>query len=231
VRRVFGFLMGLLYSVLMEPTVAAQVAAFFAQYQSRTYREGQILIHAHDNPAYVYHLLAGRVKQYDISYRGDEVVLNTFQPPAFFPMSSAMNGTPNVYFFQAETDVELQQAPVEDVIAFIRAAPDVLYDLLARVYRGTDGLLGRLAHIMADSARNRILYELLIEGRRFGVAHESGVAIPVNEHEVGTRAGLARETVNREMNKLKKDNLVMITKNEIVITDIERLAGLIGREL
>ncbi len=211
--------------------VAHKIETFFAEYPQRHYRKGQILIHAHDDPTHIFHLLEGKVKQYDISYRGDEVVLNEFKPPAFFPMSHAINRTPNVYFFEAETDVELQLAPIDETIAFLKTNPDVLYDLLSRVYKGTDGLLGRLAHLMAGSARSRVLYELLIECRRFGEPRDKGMVVSLTESDLGARAGLARETVSREIAKLKDKGLISVIKNEIWVNDVERLAASISNEL
>lgn len=215
----------------MDKAIAESIAAFFAGFPLRRYAKGQILLHAEDDPEYVFHLVSGHVKQYDISYRGDEVVLNVFGPPAFFPMSFAMNKTPNKYFFEAETDIELHLAPIEETVAFIKSSPDVLYDLLARVYRGSDGLLGRIAHLMAASAKSRVMYELLIEGRRFGKASALGVSISLSEGDIGARSGLARETVSREMQKLKKDGLISIDNREIVIQDFARLTESISREL
>jgi CRP-like cAMP-binding protein len=215
----------------MDSAVAQKIELFFSEYPGRHYRKGQVLIHAQDEPAHVFRLLSGRVKQYDISYRGDEVVLNVFKPPAFFPMSYAMNKTPNLYFYEAETDVQLQQAPVEAAVAFLKTNPDVVYDLLSRVYRGADGLLGRLAHLMAGSARSRILYELLIECRRFGTPREDGATVVLTESDLGGRAGLARETVSREMRKLKSEGLIVVSKGEIWVKDITGLAALVGRGL
>ncbi len=219
------------YSEDMDQVVSQKIEEFFESYPGRNYRKGQMLVHAHDDPAYIFHLLEGRVKQYDISYRGDEIVLNIFKPPAFFPMSYAMNKTPNVYFYEAETDIELKQAPVEDTINFLRSNADVTYDLLGRVYRGTDGLLGRLAHLMAGTARSRVLYELLIEVRRFGVSRGKGVAIVLTESDIAAHAGLARETVSREIHKLKDEGLISLIKNEIWVNDIEKLATKVSREL
>lgn len=215
----------------MNPTVAAKISNFFEKYPSRHYLAGQILVQANEDPTHVFHLLEGRVKQYDISYRGDEVVLNTFKPPAFFPMSYAINRTANIYFYETETEVELKLAPVDDAIDFLKSNPDVTYDLLSRVYRGADGLLGRLAHLMAGSARSRLLYELLIEARRFGTPRGKGVAITLTESDIGAHAGLARETVSREIRKLKDEGLISVIKHEIWVADIERLASLVSREL
>lgn len=208
-----------------------KIEEFFSAYPTREFGKGHILLHAHDNPTQVFHLLQGRVKQYDISYRGDEVVLNVFKPSAFFPMSFVVNDKPNIHFFEAEEDIVVQSAPNPDVLAFIKANPDVLLDLLSRVYKGTDGLLGRLAHMMAGSARSRILYEILIECRRFGTARGSGMAIALTESDIGAHAGLARETVSREIRKLKEEGMISVIKNEIWVNDVDRLSASVGQEL
>jgi len=53
-----------------------------------------------------------------------------------------------------------------------------------RVYSGTDGLIGRLAHLMAGTARSRVLYELLIECRRFGQPRGMGAAVALSESDL-----------------------------------------------
>lgn len=212
----------------MERSVSTKVAEFFSQYPLRTYRKGQILVHASDAPAGVYYLAEGRVKQYDVTYRGDEIILNTFKPGAFFPMSYAINRTINDYFLEAEADIAVRRAPADDVVGFIKANPDVLYDLLGRVYRGTEGLLGRMTHLMGGSARSRVLYELLIECRRFGAESDGGVRIEVTETDIAARAGLARETVNREIHKLKQEHIVEITAKYMVVCDPAAISKLLG---
>jgi CRP-like cAMP-binding protein len=215
----------------MDIRIQSQIDAFFDGFPLKQAPQGQVLVQAGEDPQHIYHLMEGRVKQYDISYRGDEVVLNTFKPPAFFPMSFAINRTPNVYFFEAETDLEYHLVPFEDTILFLKSHPEVLFNLLARVYSGTDGLLGRLAHLMAGSARTRVLYALLIECRRFGTPRGHGVVIDLNESGIAAHAGLARETVSRELKVLKDENVVSIIKQEIFVNDLGKLSVLVGREL
>lgn len=209
----------------------AKIEDFFTQYRLRKYPKGQMLILSGDETDYIYHLVKGRVKEYDVSYRGDEVILNIFKPPAFFPMSLAINKTRNPYIYEAETDVEIRQAPAEDVLKFLKSNPDVMYDLLSRLYRGVDGLLSRMAHLMAGSARSRLLHELILECRRFGEQQKDGsYELSINEKDLGARAGLSRETVNREASKLKKEGLISIHRNNIHIKDIGALEVMLGKE-
>jgi len=215
----------------MKPEVSQKIAHFFKQYQVRDYKKGQILIHAGDDPDCIYNIVSGKVKQYDLTYRGDEVVLNVFKAPAFFPMSFAINRTPNEYFYEADADIEVRKAPLDDVVRFVQGNPDVLYDLLSRVYRGTDGLLRRMAHLMGSTAKSRVLYELIIECRRFGQPATGGYDIDVSESDIGIRAGLSRETVNREMSKLKSEGLIHIEHKHISIPSLEKLEAVLGKEL
>jgi CRP-like cAMP-binding protein len=209
----------------------AKITEFFSQYSSHAYAKGQVLILNGERPDHIYFLEEGRVKQYDVTYRGEEVILNVFKPNAFFPMSMAINNTDNPYLYEAETNVVVRQAPAIEVVDFVKANPDVLFDLLSRVYRGLDGILGRMAFLMASGAKGRLMYELIIESRRFGKQLGKGEYIILSsEKELGARAGLSRETVSRAMAKLKKEGILRVTGKEIHILDIQALEQKIGKE-
>lgn len=204
----------------MNTTVSQKIDDFFGTYRTKKYEKGQILIFNGDKPGKVFHLVSGRVKQYDITDSGDEIVLNAFKPPAFFPMSIAINDPLSAYTFQAETDIEVHEAPSSAVVDFLKANPDVTYDLLSRVYRGLDGVLGRMAHLMSGNARTRLIYELLIAFQRFGVTQKNGsTMLELNETELAARTGLSRETVSREMKKLARDGIVTTHYGAVSIKD------------
>jgi CRP-like cAMP-binding protein len=213
----------------MDRVVGEKIEKFFGQYTLRTYPKGQILI-LNGNPTnYVFHLKSGIVKQYDISYRGEEIILNLFKPPAFFPMSLAINGGDSLYTYEAQTSLEVQEVPIDEAVTFLKQNPDVLFDLLSRVYNGVDGLLTRVTHLMSSSARDRLLFELLIESRRFGKKlGKSGYVLEISEKELGARAGLSRETISREISKLSKNGIVKTNKQSITVPDIQAIIETLG---
>lgn len=206
-----------------------KIEQFFSQYSLRKYPKGQILILNGSPATHIFHLESGIVKQYDISYRGDEVILNLFKPPAFFPMSLAINGGESLYTYEAKTALELRQAPLEDAVQFLKNNPDVLFDLLSRVYSGVDGLLARVTHLMSSSARERLLFELLIECHRFGEKQpDESYKLNISEKELGARAGLSRETISREMSKLSRDGVVIIEKHQITVPKLINVVDKLG---
>ena len=215
----------------MAPEVERKIEAFFADYRLTSFDKGYVLIHAGDEPAGIFHLVTGQVRQYDISDQGDKAVVNIFRPPAFFPMSWAVNKTPNQYFFETATAVKLKIASPEDTVRFLKKNPDVTFDLLRRVYLGTDVLLRRLAHLMGGSARTRILYELLLEGRQFGKIQPDGeYIIPMKVNELAVRTGLSRETVSREIAKIKKLG-VEVKPGSIKVKNLKILEEELGDDL
>jgi CRP/FNR family transcriptional regulator len=216
----------------MADEVAQKVNEAFSKYPKRSYPKGQILVFADESPEHIFYLTNGRVRKYDVSYRGDEVIVNIFKPFAFFPMSWAINGSDNHYFYKTETKTELHIVPTAAALEFIKANPDVMLDLLSRLYKGMDGLLGRMVHLMSGSARSRLIYELIIECRRFGDRPSAAsYSLTLSEVDLAARTGLSRETVSREMQKLKDNDLVRIKGKEIHIKDLAVLEKKLGVEV
>src|SRR3989344_6135121 len=114
----------------MDTNISAKIDAFFTQFKHQVYKKGELLIRADDDPSGIFHLKSGYVKKYCISKKGDELIVNVFKPISFFPMSWVINNTPNDYFYEAMTEADIWRAPKEEVLKFIKAEPDVLYDLL-----------------------------------------------------------------------------------------------------
>ncbi len=216
----------------MTSPVVTKINDYFSKFPKRSYPKGQILVFADESPGHIFYMVKGAVRKYDISYRGDEVVVNLFKPPAFFPMSWAINRTPNKYFYKTETETELHVAPAGDALQFIKDNPDVMLDLLSRIYRGMDGLSGRIVHLMSGSAESRLLYELIIECRRFGEKNkDGGYFLSTSEIDLAARSGLSRETVSREIRKVKDDGLVSVSSKGILVKDLSALEEKIGMEI
>ena len=213
----------------MSDEVLQKISDQFSTFPKRSYPKGQILVFADENPEHIFYITKGRVRKYGISYRGDEVIVNLFKPPAFFPMSWVLNRTPNKYFYKTEVDTELHVVPVEVAAKFIEENPDVALDLLRRVYSGIEGILGRIVHLMSSSARNRLIYEIVIECERFGEQQKDGsYEIFLSEQDLASRAGLTRETVSREMRRIKTDFHIAIGSGKLTVRNVDELKRAIG---
>lgn len=194
-----------------------KVEKFFKKFPPRPFYQGEILINADEDPSGIFYLKSGLVREYSISPEGKELVVNIFKPGSFFPMSWAINGTKNTFFFESYADSVVRIAPREEVIVFIKENKDVLLDLLARVYSGTDGLLSRLTNLMGGDARLKVINELSITAKRFGKDSSYGIALNISQSDLASRIGLTRETVSREMNRLKKSGLLKVAHKRVIL--------------
>ncbi len=202
----------------MDQSIVDKLHKHFEKYELKSYAKGDVLTFANHEPEGVSLLVSGLVEQYDITPEGNKLAVNLFKPPAFFPMSWAINKTPNTYFYSALTDVKLRRADADEMVAFLKDNPDVLFDLLSRVYKGTDALLRRLVLAANGVATNRIIFELLIEAYRFGTTLNDGtILIKVRQNTLADRSGLARETVSREIHKLEKESFTFRIKQGLVL--------------
>jgi len=144
-------------------------------------------------------------------------------------MSNVLNDVLNMYFFEAATDVKTHIAPSTAAVQFLQENPDITLDLLRRVYRGTDGLLRRMAHLMGGDAKHRLVFEIVNTGYRFGELQEDGsLHLAFSESELGRLSGLTRETVSRTLKTLKAAGLLKVTRRGISVTNMQRLEALLG---
>lgn len=209
----------------MDESIKEKIDSFFPHYTFHTCTKGDVLIRAGEAPKGIYYLTSGTVRQYVITKEGEEMTLNIYKPFSFFPMAWAVNAYPNAYYFEAMSDGEFWLAPKDAIVAFIKDEPEVLYDLLRRVYIGLEGVLSRLEHLMSGKAQERLLTILLISAKRFGEQEKNTVTIhlKLTHQDLASLAGLSRETVTREMMILKEKKLINYTNHSIRINNLEEL--------
>lgn len=213
----------------MNKIITDKLTSFFENFPVIKYKKGEAIIWPHESPKGVIFLLEGNVGQYAITDDGQKIILNIFKPGAFFPMSHVINESKNKYFFEALSDIKCRIAPPGTVLDFLRDNPDVMLDLLSRVYRGTDGLLKRIAELTAGSAKSRLGLELIISCLRFGHQNDNGsYTLRVKTTELADRTGMARETISRELRELERLTIIKREAKQITIEDIDRLESLLS---
>lgn len=201
------------------------VEKFFSKHPARHVRKGEVLLRSHSVVDGVFYLQSGMVNLVSTSPKGEEIVLNVFKPGSFFPVQAilAQEEWQSDFSFQVAEDAVLAKASLAEAQEFLHSHPDVTYDLLARIYRGIDGLFHRVAQLMAGSARERIVQELLIRAQRFGVHKEGAVTFSLSEKELAALAGVTRETVSRVLSDLKREELAQYAQQKITLFDLKKL--------
>lgn len=199
--------------------------AFYKQFSTRNYKKGETLIRADDDPQGIFCLTKGYVRQYTISKTGLELTLHILKPISYFPMVWAINGTPNVYFFEALTPVEVGRAPRDQVVNFIKDKPTVIFELMSELLEDYAETLTRVEHLVFSDAYRRVISVLLYIAKHFGEDKGGGVIVRqrFTQQDIATLVGVARETASNELVKLEKKGLVKYVNHTMLFDSTKKL--------
>lgn len=209
----------------MNKDKVKELEAFYKQFAIRNYKKGEMLIRADDDPQGIFCLTKGYVRQYTISKTGFELSLHILKPISYFPMVWAVNGTPNVYFFEALTPVEVGRAPRDQLVNFIKDKPVVIFELLSELIEDYAESLTRIEHLVFSDAYRRVISVLLYIAKHFGEEYNGGIIIHhrFTQQDIATLVGVARETASNEMVKLEKKGLITYVDHIMLLRSTKEL--------
>lgn len=209
----------------MRSTIESPVLKFFSKFKEiQQYKKGETVLYPDKQPAGCYYLKKGFIREYTVSENGAELTIHIFSPGSFFPTTWIINDTPNRYYFETITPVELSIAPKNDTIQFLRRNPNVLFDLTRRLLQGLDKLSFRIELLVFDKADKKVASILLFLSRHFGKITGNTVYIDhlFSHREIASLAGVSRETASRELENFQKEGIITY-KREILIKDLSLL--------
>ena len=198
---------------------------FYKQFSTREYKKGENLIRADDNPQGIFCLTKGYVRQYTISKTGIELTLQILKPITYFPLIWAINGAPNVYFYEALTAVEVGRAPKEQVVRFIKDKPAIILELMSKLLGDYAETLSRIEHLVFSDAYRRVISVLLYIAKHFGEETAQGVVVDhrFTQQDIATLVGVARETASIEMGTIEKKGFIEYVDHSMIFKNIKKL--------
>lgn len=213
----------------MEDLIIRKLDVFFAKFPSIEYKKDSVIITPGVDPTGIFYIESGIVRKYWISEEGSELTLNFYKPKTFIPMSHAVGKLPIIHFYEAMTDVLAKKAPKEEVLDYIKHEPEVLYNLLQRVFVGMEGLWMQLKNITKGDSYTKLASSLFILAKRFGEKKDHGIVInlKMSGQDLSHYAGMSRETTSREFQKFKKQHLADFEKGTITVFNLKKLEELL----
>lgn len=183
---------------------------------------------------------AGYVKRYLITSDGRKSVQNLYGPGDVFPMTPVYEAAfginvysgPEQYYYEAVSKLTIRSLGIEHLLSALNANPLLYRDLFYAAGVRLNSYIHRMEDRSLHSSLYRIAHLLNFLGQHFGIETADGLAIqlPLTHQQISELLDLTRETVSRDMARLRERGMIDGTKN-IVILDRERLVKLFGGEL
>ena len=209
----------------MNNNKTKEFETFYKQFDIRKYKKGEMLIRADDDPQGIFCLTKGYVRQYVISETGSELTHHIRKPISYFPFVWAINGTPNLHYYEALTATEVIRAHRDQVVDFIKDKPILLFDLMSDMLEENAETLSRVEHLVFSDSYRKIISILLYIGKHFGKTNDGAITFNhrFTQQDIATLVGVTRETASIQILKLVKSGLIKRIDSLIILENVKKL--------
>lgn len=197
----------------------------------RSYRRRDVVFVEGAEKEAVYFIRQGTVKTFKTDENGHEHIVSFLAAGDMFPHAGLFNNHPYPATAEVLTHAELLAIPVQDFERLLVRRPEIAVKVLRVMSAKIEDLQMKLQHITGNDVQDRILAFLLNLAERHGRRTESGIAIrlPMTNQEFASAIGTSRETVNRILSHLRKQDILDVNRNGYLIKDHAALLNLIRK--
>jgi CRP/FNR family transcriptional regulator len=195
----------------METWESSELNSLLSAGSPSSYKKGEVIIRAEDDPSGIFHIISGYVRCYSLSEEGKELTMDILKPGSSFPLTWAIGNVTNSYFYEAMTDSQVTKTPRDKVLQFVRGEPEIFYGLTKNLLSNLDNLLIRMGFLLRAEAKDKIYLTLELLAENFGQTNpdcEAIIKLPLTHQDIANLTGLTRETTSIELNKLEKRGLI-----------------------
>ncbi len=215
----------------MELQIQTKLNGFFTKYPLLCFKKGALIHHPGQPIDKVSFVKSGYIKLYKIDKSGNEMTIDILKPGLYFTLIFALTNANSMYFFEAVTDVELWDAPKNDVFDYLKENQDVMLELFKNVSSGFIELLTGYELISSGKAYNKVAALVLRLAERATLRKKDSARVLLNytpsQQAIAGMLGLTRETVSLELKKLSNQNVIEYNKRVLIVNDIEKLRDVV----
>jgi len=172
----------------------------------------------------VFILHGGRVSALHVPDGSRAVCLGLFGPTDVFGESCLWTAAPREHMAVTATAVLYSEVPRAVLRLLLDDHPAAVSLFAEQAIARRDLVIRRLSIAMSASVRARLADQLLALGEH-GRDTPDGreLAFPLTHHEIAALIGTTRETVSVELQRLRREGLILVRRRQIVLRDLSRL--------
>lgn len=206
---------------------------FYQKSHKKRYSKNSIIFSPGDEGNLIYYVLSGRVKIYNLSGCGKEIIYWFCKPKDFFGLAEVCGGEMRTVFAEAVEDTELlciNRTNFEEIISRNpKIAVFIIRILGSRIRQAHE----TIKELVVCDVHTR-LAQLLIKLSQICGSSRSGVITiekKFTHQEMANMIGATRTTVTEVMNEFKKNGYIKCDGGRVTILNYTKLADLIDSSI
>lgn len=197
----------------------------------KNYKKGEIIFKTGDKADRLYIVCSGKMKIFNYSADGREQLLYIYSHGDFVGAFNLLKKDEYKYNAEALEDTTISTLTKEKFDEIAIKKPTITLKILEKAYeriRWAEDLISRLSSSSTDAKVAGLLLNLMDD---FGRDTKEGtiLELSINREEMGSYAGISRETMTRKLNYFKELGYIEFHGNKIIIIkNEERLKELLN---
>jgi CRP-like cAMP-binding protein len=197
----------------------------------KRYAKSNLIFSPGDRSTFVYYIVKGRVKIFNLTGDGREIIYRFCDPRTLFGLSTIFGGLAREVFSQAVSDCEVLCVRREGIEKLILRNPTFAIAIIHVLGHRLRQAHSAITEFVVGDVRSRTA-QLLDKFAQMASSTKDGVVFIENKfthQEMANMIGATRTTVTKVMNDWKRHDLIRVARGRIVILNYPAIRDMIHR--
>ena len=179
-----------------------------------------------DQANFLYFVVSGKIKTFKTNQWGKEYLTALFKEGDFFGYTSLMGDNKHKDAGMAIENSEVAQIPKQDFYQLLYSNNELSLKFIKLLSNNLSDAEDRLLQLAYDSTRKRVAEALLFISKKYQPIEQGNQFFPVYRENISAIAGIAPESVSRNLSDFREEGLIETHNGTIKINDYKKLESL-----
>lgn len=168
-----------------------------------------------------YIIVSGSAKIYKLSADGNEQIIHIHHSGELMAEAIIFEFKTYPAFCEALEDTDLLRFSKKSFLEILRQAPELTFNIMSAYSRRLRQLINKIEELSLHNIKSRLAVYLLKNSKM--IDNIPVCTLKLSKKDLAAVLGTIPETLSRTLQFFKKEEIIDVSKDEIIILDIERL--------
>jgi CRP/FNR family transcriptional regulator, cyclic AMP receptor protein len=201
------------------------IVDYFSQFKLINFKKGEIVQRPGLPNLGVFYVESGCIKKYVTTISGEEKIIKLYSSDEIFPITKLFQKNSREFFAETLMETTARVVNENDLREFLKKNSKAMTEFLDYLIDHVEGCYERIENLSFITSLPRVMFRLLCLAEIFGRIKDNRIILdlPLTQKDIANTTAMTRETVGRELDKLKKEGIVDCKDKTVVIKDISKL--------